>query len=194
MFESIPREAYGSLLNRVFTGMFNQFCGYFAIKYFPLVFVSLVTNLAPLLVALFSYLLYRVGLAKLDIVILLVSFFGVTLLITGSPPSSNQDSSALSNATFKELILPSILLLCLPFNQCSIQLFLRNIRNLSEHSITAWLLVGMLVIFLPASYFTAPQGEGLFTFMGPFNLADWLLCVLFGFTGLYSQMMRAKAV
>jgi drug/metabolite transporter (DMT)-like permease len=61
-----------------------MFCNYLAIKYFPLVFVSLVTNIAPLLVALFSFILYKIALQKVDILNLIISFLGVTLLITGS--------------------------------------------------------------------------------------------------------------
>jgi drug/metabolite transporter (DMT)-like permease len=60
-----------------------MFCSYFAIKYFPLVLVSLVSNITPLLVAVFSYILYRVGLSKMDIANLIISFLGVAILITG---------------------------------------------------------------------------------------------------------------
>jgi drug/metabolite transporter (DMT)-like permease len=79
------------------------------------VFVSLVTNIAPLLVALFSYILYKIALQRLDIINLFVSFAGVALLITGSPddPATDPSRSALS---FNELIIPSILLLTIPIN------------------------------------------------------------------------------
>ena len=57
---------------------------YTCIKYFPLVLVSLVTNIAPLLIALFSWYFYGVGLSKLDLSVLIVSFAGVLILILGS--------------------------------------------------------------------------------------------------------------
>jgi len=71
-----------------------MFCNYLAIKYFPLVFISLVTNIAPLLVALFSYIIYKIALQKIDIINLFVSFGGVALLITGSADDPSADPSA----------------------------------------------------------------------------------------------------
>jgi drug/metabolite transporter (DMT)-like permease len=47
-----------------------------------------VTNIAPLLVAFFSYFLHKVGLSKMDIANLIISFFGVAVLITGDSKSS----------------------------------------------------------------------------------------------------------
>lgn len=65
---------------------------YTSIKSFPLVYVSLVSNLTPLLTAVASYFLFKKGLSKLETTILIVSFCGVTLLITGSPPKAVEDA------------------------------------------------------------------------------------------------------
>ena len=88
MFEAVPRDQFKNLLSRILFGTASMFCSYFAIKYFPLVLVSLVTNITPLLVALFSYFLYKVGLARMDIANLILSFLGVAILISGDPESS----------------------------------------------------------------------------------------------------------
>jgi drug/metabolite transporter (DMT)-like permease len=84
MFDSIPSDQYLNLIYRIINGTLGMFTSYFAIAYFPLVLVSLVTNITPLLVAVFSYIFYRVGLSKTDTIILIVSFLGVAILITGS--------------------------------------------------------------------------------------------------------------
>ena len=76
---------------RILQGAARMFCSYFAIKYFPLVLVSLVTNITPLLVAVFSYFLYRVALSKMDIANLIISFFGVAILITGAQEKPQSD-------------------------------------------------------------------------------------------------------
>jgi len=80
----VPRDMASSLAARVCLGMFNMFCTYHVIKYFPLVYISIVANIAPLLIALFSYLIYRERLTSLDMIVLLLSFIGVSVLITGS--------------------------------------------------------------------------------------------------------------
>jgi len=47
-----------------------------------------VTNIAPLLVALFSFFLHKVALEKMDIANLIISFLGVAVLISGDSKSS----------------------------------------------------------------------------------------------------------
>lgn len=59
-------------------------CMFTAIKYFPLVYVSLVVTLGPLLTAVLSYFMLKVTLTKLDLVVLLISFVGVIVMITGT--------------------------------------------------------------------------------------------------------------
>jgi drug/metabolite transporter (DMT)-like permease len=67
-------------------------------------------------------------------------------------------------------------------------------RNLSELSITSWLILGMFGIFFPISHFSAPEGENGFSFMQAFDLTDYVICVLFGITGVISSTMRAKSI
>lgn len=57
---------------------------YYALKQLPLVIVSLVLNLSPIAIAVLSYIILKEKLAKIDIIILLVSFIGVLVLIMGS--------------------------------------------------------------------------------------------------------------
>jgi drug/metabolite transporter (DMT)-like permease len=80
--------------------------------------VSLVQNLAPLLVALTSYVLYKQALTRLDTSVLLVSFLGVIMLITGGAKKENIDEEQLTNVAL--MILPTILFLLMPINECSI--------------------------------------------------------------------------
>ena len=42
MYDTIPKKQVFVLFLRVSIGVFNMFCQYYSIKYFPLVFVSLV--------------------------------------------------------------------------------------------------------------------------------------------------------
>ena len=95
-----------------------MFCQYQSIKYFPLVFVSLVQNLAPLLVALTSYVLYKLPLTRLDASVLLVSFFGVLLLVTGGAKKETPSTEEISSIAM--MIIPSLLFLLMPVNECSI--------------------------------------------------------------------------
>ena len=85
LWKSIPAKYWKDLVSRVMQGLVLMVAIYTSIKNFPLVYVSLVSNMTPLLTAVASYFLFKKGLGKLDTAILVVSFIGVTLLITGSP-------------------------------------------------------------------------------------------------------------
>jgi drug/metabolite transporter (DMT)-like permease len=85
LWKSIPAKYWKDLVSRVMQGLVLMVAIYTSIKNFPLVYVSLVSNMTPLLTAVASYFLIKKGLSKLDTAILVVSFIGVTLLITGSP-------------------------------------------------------------------------------------------------------------
>lgn len=91
MWESIPRKYVKNLISRVIQGLILMVCIFSSIKYFPLVFVSLISNLTPLLTALLSFILLKKGLSVLDTTILIVSFIGVTVLITGTPSKATAD-------------------------------------------------------------------------------------------------------
>jgi drug/metabolite transporter (DMT)-like permease len=58
---------------------------YTAIKGLPPVYVALSSNFSPLITALLSFLLLKVAITKLDIQILIISFIGVGVLISGTP-------------------------------------------------------------------------------------------------------------
>lgn len=107
--------------------------------------MSLVQNIAPLLVALTSFVLYKDPLTKLDTATLLACFAGVALLVTGG----NNNNSNSMNMEAVSLLIPSILLFAIPFNECAIQFTLRSIRNLSENSSTSWLVFAMFCLYMP---------------------------------------------
>ena len=83
MYTSIDPKHYSSLALRVVLSISMLVCIYTSVKYLPLVYVSLVQNLGPLLTAVFSFFFLNKGLNKMDLTVLLVSFGGVILLITG---------------------------------------------------------------------------------------------------------------
>lgn len=190
LFDTVPRDQALTLAMRVAQGMFNMFCTYYVIKYFPLVYVSIVANTAPLLIAFFAYVIYKERLTALDIAVLIISFIGVSVLITGS--FEQQDSSELMQTA--SLVLPVILLVTIPFNQCALQLYLRSMRSLSEYSISAWMTIAMLAVFLPLCVLSKPDHEPLLYFTRDFNIADWCICLAFGASGVFTQTTRARAV
>ena len=77
-------------------------CIYTSVKYLPLVYIGLSSNMGPLVTALFSYFLIRVPVQKIDIIVLIISFIGVAILITGAVSGSAEISEA-APATVSDL-------------------------------------------------------------------------------------------
>lgn len=108
-------------------------CIYTCIKYFPVVLVSLMSNISPLLIALMSYVLYRVALTCSELMILLVSFVGVIILVTGSIKNEHIDEEEVKEEKISEkqsysteqMIFPVICLILMPLNSAFISVYLR---------------------------------------------------------------------
>lgn len=60
---------------------------YTAVKYLPLVYVALVSNIGPLFIAIFSWFIFKKGLNRNETITLVVSFIGVCILVTGNTES-----------------------------------------------------------------------------------------------------------
>jgi drug/metabolite transporter (DMT)-like permease len=155
------------------------------IKYFPVVIVTLVANVAPLLIALLSYFLYRVGLSKQDTGILLISFVGCLVLFTGTLKQGRETEAASSS----ELIIPSLLLLMIPFNNACINLYLRTMRDLHEVTLGAYIIFALFLVYLPIVVLFYD-----FAFLSAFTPLDWLLCVVMGISSVLLQVTKAVSI
>jgi hypothetical protein len=133
-----------------------------------------------LLIALFSRILFKVSLSTIDKLTLLISFCGVILLISGTVgvESSTEELSGTSKFSRNELIIPSILLIIIPFNGAAINLFLRQMRDLSEITLGVYIVMAMFVVYAPIVAFS---DQGL-SEVKNFNSTDWTISVLLGFT------------
>ncbi len=133
-----------------------------------------------MLIALFSRILFKVSLSTIDKLTLLISFCGVILLISGTVgvESSTEELSGTSKFSRNELIIPSILLIIIPFNGAAINLFLRQMRDLSEITLGVYIVMAMFVVYAPIVAFS---DQGL-SEVKNFNSTDWTISVLLGFT------------
>jgi drug/metabolite transporter (DMT)-like permease len=84
LYTIIEKKDFKNIMLRVSTSLLMLVCVYTSVKYLPLVYVSISSNFGPLLTAVFSYFMLKKGLSGVDSMVLLVSFGGVILMITGS--------------------------------------------------------------------------------------------------------------
>ena len=84
MYTSVTPGNRLNLFLRVTVINVALYCILTAIQSLPLVMVVLVKNLSPLLTAVAAYVILKEKITRLDVFILLASFLGVILLITGT--------------------------------------------------------------------------------------------------------------
>ena len=73
--------------------------------------MAAVSNIGPLIIAVMSYFIFGKGLSPLDTSVLIISFVGVTFLITGSVNNNNQTKK---NDEGVSLVGPIIAMLTIP--------------------------------------------------------------------------------
>lgn len=81
--QNIPRKQVPILVIRVLMSTLTLVAVYICAKAFPVVYVGLFQNIVPLSTAALSYLVLKKGLTRLELAVMVVSFIGVILLITG---------------------------------------------------------------------------------------------------------------
>jgi hypothetical protein len=70
-------------------------------------------------------------------------------------------------------------------------------RNLNENSSTAWLVFGMMLVYLPIGIIQQSQIEtesDVFGFMTELNLLDWVWVMAFGLASVLNMTTRAIAI
>jgi len=152
------------------------------------VFVNLVHNISPLLLAVLSYWLYKVALTRLEIVVLAVSFIGVSLIISGSL-NENTKSTNNSDISNWQMVLPILCMIVIPINGACIGLTLREMREMNEMTLAAYIVLAMFVVYFPVIIL----GKG-FAYLSMFDWVDWLIWVLLGVLSFSLQLARAVSI
>ena len=125
MYTSIERRHIPHLAARVFQGLFMLVCIYTSVKYLPLVYTSLTSNLGPLLTAVFSYYFLKKSLSRMDSIILIISFLGVVIMILGSLQADSPAPSANPDLQPASLWIPILAMLAVPVLGASQSIVLR---------------------------------------------------------------------
>lgn len=162
-------------------------CIYTSVRYLPLVYVALVSNLGPLFTAFFSYLWLKKGLTSLDLKVLAISFFGVALLVTGTIETTKSDAEQ-----HETLWLPILCMLMVPLLTGTLAITQRELREVSEFTIGPYISYTMLLVFGPLTLFSA-ETKTIGELSAKFRLLDWFLFVLLGGMSSWVSICRSKS-
>ena len=101
----------------------------------------------------------------------------------------NFDGSSKVYVTNNSLILPSLLLILIPFNAAALNLYLRQMRDMSEITIGVYTVMTMFFVYSPIVLLS----ESGLSIVKTFNQTDWIISVLLGFTSSSMQIVKAKS-
>lgn len=93
LYESVPRDMIFPLLVRVTCGCLAFMCVNQAIKHVPIVMVALFVNTMPLFCSLLGFLILREKITKMEVVCLLIAFYGIYSLLYSSDRAKDNNQS-----------------------------------------------------------------------------------------------------
>ncbi len=97
MIDSVTPDIRFQLIYRTIQANLTLLFLNHAVKYLPLVEVALIVNLMPIFTAIFGYYWLNERLTIFEIVVLAISFAGVTVLILGSNETDDSLDQKISN-------------------------------------------------------------------------------------------------
>ena len=93
LWDSIPKNMILPLCIRVNSGLLAFFCMNYAIKYLPIILVSLFANTLPLFCSLLGFLILGERITKAEVGCLILAFYGIFVLIYHGRRSSESDKT-----------------------------------------------------------------------------------------------------
>eukprot|EP00347_Sterkiella_histriomuscorum_P012203 403369499 len=190
MVTSIPPGNYKNLVLRCFQAFLMFPIMMYGIKYMPLVQVALALNLSPLFTATLSYLILKEKLKPIDIIVLVVSFIGVIILITGANYSSTTETNANQDPQSISISLAMLIFFAIPLLSATNSINQRSMRELNDFTVGAYTNIALLTVFTPYIFI---QGIGL-DIMSKFEYYDYIQFMIMGFTSVSINISRRTAI
>lgn len=171
---------------KTFTGTTTNIINYSVTKYIPLTIISIVANLAPIIVIVFAFLILKETIRRFDLIMMLLTLVGIFAVILFG---ENENPDTDEQPALPYIVL-YILLMINPFLSAGGTIAMRKMKKFND-SVVSWymqwsVLITSAIIML---------AEGLsFTIYGTFDWQSWVLAFLTGATSVYSETMRFKAL
>ena len=153
--------------------------------FIPATIISIVSNLAPIIVVILAFLILKEEIRKFDVLMILMTLVGIFTIILGGD-SDNNDKAVPS---FGYWVI-YLLLFFNPFLSAGGTVAMRKAAKFGD-SIVGWYLQWAMLIV--STTLILATGEG-FSIFGTFGWQEWLLAFGTGFTSVYSETARFVAL
>jgi drug/metabolite transporter (DMT)-like permease len=141
---------------------------------------------------LLSYIYLHQGLARLDLALLLISFVGVVILITGNITSYSQAEPSSTSITL--VAIAFVMSMIVPISNSVLMLLMATMKNLSEYTVGCYAAVGLFFFFGPVLAITDSLSDDHYPFLQRFTYIDYLFVIAAGVSSSCVQVCRMKSV
>lgn len=184
--DGVSRDKVSSLIFKTFTGTTTNMINYSVTKFIPLTIISVVANLAPIIVVVLAFLILKEVIRKFDLLMMMLTLLGIFGVIFGGD-NENEDTD--ETPLFPYFVL-YILLMINPFLSAGGTIAMRKMSKFSD-SVVSWYMQWSVLI--SSAIIMAATGLS-FTIYGDWDWYSWVLAFLTGATSVYSETMRFKAL
>eukprot|EP00347_Sterkiella_histriomuscorum_P021051 403335450 len=187
LYDSVPRDMIFPLLVRVSCGCLAFMCVNQAIKHVPIVMVALFVNTMPLFCSLLGFLILGEKITKMEILCLLIAFYGIySLLFSSDRASKNSENNVQSNITPWSLMF----LILGPLLMASINISLRYMRKMHEYTTSTYSVIFSLFFYGILIATTESELSMFRTFQG----YEHLILIFISLAGGVGMLAKTKAL
>ena len=184
-WDSIELRKSGSLGFKTFAGIATNLIQFSVTKFIPATIISIVANTAPIIVLILAFLVLKEHIRKFDVAMIFATLVGIFVIIIG-----NQDAKSDKPEPSFPMWILYVLLFIYPCLSAGGIIAMRKMPKFSDAVVSWYLQWGTLICALVV---ILVQGEG-FQIYANFGFSEWILAFFTGFTSVYSETVRFKAL
>lgn len=149
----------------------------------PVTIASLIINMQPLFTTVFAFFLLGERIMIIEAVCLLISFYGVYLLISSQGGPNTETESKINLSSF-------FVLLGSPILMAVTNILLRHMKMLHQYTSAVYTVITGMVTFGFVSLFTGIT----FEMLSSFEVADYFILLSVSLFGLMAMVSKARAL
>jgi len=185
-WDCVTLAASGPLAFKTSASVATNLIQFSITKFLPATIISIVSNLAPIIVVILAFMILKEQIRRFDVLMIILTLVGIFVIILGGDDS---EESSKSEPSFPMWVC-YLLLFFNPFLSASGTIAMRKMPKFGDATV-GWYLqwaTGIVALILILAL-----GQG-FTIYGKFDWQDWLYAFGTGFTSVYSETARFKAL
>ena len=185
VWDTVECRKAAPLSLKTFSSISTNLIKYSVTKFIPATLISIVTNLAPVVVVVLAFVILKEKIRRFDVLMIVLTLVGIFIIILGS---DNSDSGK-DAPPFPYWVI-YLILMAQPFLSAGGTISMRKMPKFSD-AVVSWYIQWTMLI--ASAIIMLVLGED-FAIFARFGAWEWLLAFGTGFTAVYLETARFKAL